>query len=140
MLDNRANGRFPECPCIVVGENILQRDGFRYRAACRKRAEANKDTKSEFRTLIHLQPPEDEDWDNGADEIGKGVKSEPYVTHQVGDVRRKAFTVDSRIPDRSHWPALHKKQHDLCKVTSGTKSDDHPEEGRKVLPSPTNDP
>lgn len=139
MLDNRANGRFPERPRVVVSENILQRDGFRYRAACRKRAEPNEDTKSDFRTLIHLQSPEDEDWDSRADEIGKSVESEAYVTHQVGDVGRKAFTVDSRIPDGSHWPALHKKQHDLCKVTSGTKSDDHPEEGGEVLPGSTND-
>ena len=81
MLDNRANGRFPERPRIVVGENTLQRDGFRYRTASRKRSEANEDTKRKFRTLIHLQPPEDEDWDSSADEIGKGVESEPYVTH-----------------------------------------------------------
>ena len=139
MLDNRANGRFPKRPRIVVSENILQRDSFRYRAACRKRTEANEDTKSDFRTLIHLQPPKDEDWDNGADEVGKGVQSEPYVTHQVGDVRRKAFTVDSGIPDRRHGPALHEKQHDLGKVTGRTKSDDHPEEGGKVLSGPTND-
>lgn len=52
---------------------------------------------------------QDEDWDSGADEIGKSVKPEPYVAHEVGDVRRKAFTVNARIPDSSDGPALHEK-------------------------------
>ena len=47
--------------------------------------------------------------------------------------------MDVRVPDRGHRPALHKKQHDLCKVTGSTKSDDHPEKNRKMLSSPADD-
>ena len=140
MLDNGANRRFPERPRVVISEDVLQRNGFGYCAACREGAEADENTKSDLRALIHLQPAEYEDWDSSTDEIGKSVESEAYVTHQVGDVRRKAFAGDVRVPDRSHRPTLHKEQHDLCKVTCGTESDDHPEELGKVLPGPTNDP
>ena len=87
MLDDCADCRFPESPSIVIREDALQRDCFRYRTACGKRAEANETTKSGFCAHIHLQPVQYEDWDSSADEIGKSVKSKPYVTHQVGDVR-----------------------------------------------------
>lgn len=42
MLDDRAYCRLPESPSIVFREDALQRDCFRYRAACRKRAEADE--------------------------------------------------------------------------------------------------
>ena len=95
MLDDCANRGFPESPSIVLGEDALQHDCFRYRAACRKRTEADETAKSSFRAHIHLQPVQYEDWDSSADEIGKGVKSKSYIARQVGDVRRKAFTMNA---------------------------------------------
>lgn len=65
--------------------------------------------KSDFRAHIHLQPVQYEDWDSSADQIGEGIKSEPYVAREVGDVRRKAFTMNGWVPDCSHRPALHQK-------------------------------
>lgn len=79
MLDDRTNRGFPEPPRIVVGEDALQRDCLRYRAARRKRAEADETAKSDFCTHIHLQPVQYEDWNGSADKVGEGVKSKPYV-------------------------------------------------------------
>lgn len=79
MLDDCAHGGFPEAPGIVVGEDALQGDRFRYRAACRQRAEADETAKSDFGARIHLQPVEYEDRDSSADEIRKGIESEPDV-------------------------------------------------------------
>ena len=42
MLDDGADCGFPESPGVVLGEDALQQDGLRYRAACRKRAEADE--------------------------------------------------------------------------------------------------
>ena len=139
MLDDGANRRLPEPPRVVVREDTIQQDCLCYRAACREGAEADETAKSDFRALVHLQPVEDENGNNSADEVGKAVKPEPYVTRQVGDVRRKTLAMNARIPDRSHWPALHEKQQDLGKVTGGAKGDDHPEERREMFPGPAND-
>lgn len=79
MLDDCAHGGFPQSPSVVLGEDALQRDCFRYRAACRERAEADETAKSDFRVHVHLQPVQYKYWDSSADEVGKGVKSEPYV-------------------------------------------------------------
>ena len=42
VLDDRADCGLPEPPSIVFREDALQRDCFRYRAACRERAEADE--------------------------------------------------------------------------------------------------
>ena len=42
VLDDRADCGLPEPPSIVCREDALQRDCFRYRAACRERAEADE--------------------------------------------------------------------------------------------------
>ena len=109
VLDDGADCRFPESPGIVVGEDALERDCFRDRAACGERAEADETAKSGFRAHIHLQPVQYEDWDNSADEIGESIKSKPDIAHQVGDVRRKAFAMNVGVPDCGHRPALHEK-------------------------------
>ena len=109
MLDDGANRGFPEPPCVVVGEDTVQQDCLCYRAACRERAEADETAKGDFGALVHLQPAEYEDRDGGADEVGKAVEPESDVTRQVGDVRRKTFAMDARVPDGSHWPALYEK-------------------------------
>ena len=71
---------------------------------------------------------------------GLRAGKEPRVIPvKVGDVRRKTLAMNARIPDRSHWPALHEKQQDLGKVTGGAKGDDHPEERREVFPGPADD-
>ena len=140
MLDDGAHRRFPEPPCVVVREDTLQQDCLYYRAACRERAQADETAKGDFRALVHLQPVEYEDRDRSADEVSKAIESEPYVTRQVGDVRRKTFALNVRVPDRSHRPTLHEKKHDLREVASCAKSDDHPEKCREVFPGPANDP
>ena len=139
MLDDGANRGFPKPPRVVVREDAVQQDCFCDRAACRERAETDEAAKGDFGALIHLQPVEDEDWDRGADEVGKAVEAEAYVTRQVGDVRRKAFAMNVRVPDGSHWPALYEKEHDLGEMASCAKSDDDPEECREVFPGSTND-
>ena len=79
MLDNCADRRFPERIRKVISENTLQGNCLCYSTACRQRAEANENTKSDFRALIHLQPADYEDWDRGADEISESIKTEAYV-------------------------------------------------------------
>ena len=79
MLDDCTHGGFPEAPGIVVREDAFQGDCFRYRAACRQRAEANETAKGHFGAHIHLEPVQYEDRDRSADEIGKGIQSEADV-------------------------------------------------------------
>lgn len=140
MLNDGADGRFPESPCEVVGEDAVERDGFCDGAGGRQGAEADDDAQGGFCARVHLQAAEDEDGDGGADEVGEGVEAEADVAGQVGDVRGKACTVDLGVPHGGHGSALQEKEHDLGQVTRGAKGDDDPEERREILAGPTDDP
>lgn len=141
MLDDGADGRFPEAPREIVGEDaVLERDGFGDGAGGRQGSEPDDDAEGRLGAGVHLQAAEDEDGDGGADEVGEGVEAEADVAGQVGDVRGEALpAADPGVPHGGHGAALQEEEQDLGRVARGAEGDDDPEEGREVLAGPADD-
>ena len=79
MFDDGADCWFPQTPGVVRLKDTLKCDRFCYGAACCERTKAHERAESNFGSSAQLNPMQYEDWDTGAYQIRKSVKTDPDV-------------------------------------------------------------
>lgn len=87
MLDNGADGWFPDSPCVVGCEDAFEGDCLCNGTTSCQRSDAHEAAQGYLSPLVYLKAMQDENRYAGTDKIRERVQAKSNISGEISDVR-----------------------------------------------------